>query len=163
MSYSDAELIKRTLDGDETAFGFLVDKYKGAVHALAYRKVGDFHIAEEITQDTFLKAYQKLRTLKEPKHFSGWLYVIAARCCISFNRKKRLRFQSIDSVSKNLFDSLAWSKHADARVREEVGYTGTIMPDHWPGVVGDSPLIGHAHALGYLKALMDALCVYEGK
>ncbi|MBM3240358.1 TIM barrel protein, partial [Candidatus Poribacteria bacterium] len=48
------------------------------------------------------------------------------------------------------------------RTYKEVGYTGTIMPDHWPGVVGDSPLIGHAHALGYLKALMDALCVYEG-
>jgi hypothetical protein len=34
MAYHDAELIKRTLEGDDTAFGFLVDKYKGAVHAL---------------------------------------------------------------------------------------------------------------------------------
>jgi len=129
MSYSDAELIKRTLDGDETAFGFLVDKYKGAVHALAYRKVGDFHIAEEITQDTFLKAYQKLRTLKDPKHFSGWLYVIAARCCISFNRKKRLRFQSIESISRNQMDSLAWAKRADARVREEVHDALESLPE----------------------------------
>jgi len=47
------------------------------------------------------------------------------------------------------------------RMYKEVGYTGTIMPDHWPRVVGDSPLIGHAHALGYLKALMDALGVLE--
>jgi len=96
MPYSDAELIKRTLDGDESAFGFLVDKYKGAVHALAYRKIGDFHIAEDIMQDTFLKAYQKLRTLKAPKHFPGWLYVIAARCCIAWHRKNRLRFQSLN-------------------------------------------------------------------
>ena len=58
MAHSDSELIKQTLDGDETAFGFLVDKYKGAVHALAYRKIGDFHTAEEITQDTFLQAYK---------------------------------------------------------------------------------------------------------
>ena len=55
MAYSDIELIQRTLAGDETALGFLVDKYKGAVHALAYRKLGDFHTAEEITQNTFLK------------------------------------------------------------------------------------------------------------
>ncbi|MFC1718838.1 mannonate dehydratase [Candidatus Poribacteria bacterium] len=47
------------------------------------------------------------------------------------------------------------------RTYKEVGYTGTIMPDHWPGVVGDSPLIGHAHALGYLKALMETLDVLE--
>ena len=129
MSHSDFELIKRTLDGDETAFGFLVDKYKGAVHALAYRKVGDFHIAEEITQNTFLKAYQKLRTLKDPKHFSGWLYVITARCCIDFNRKKRLRFQSIDSVSKNQMDSLAWAKRADARMREDVRDALESLPE----------------------------------
>ena len=47
------------------------------------------------------------------------------------------------------------------RTYKEVGYTGTIMPDHWPRVSGDSPRIGEAHALGYLKALMDALDVLE--
>ena len=83
MARSDVELIKHILEGDETAFGFLVDKYKGAVHALAYRKLGDFHLAEDITQDAFLKAYLKLRTLKDPERFSSWLYVITARCCIS--------------------------------------------------------------------------------
>ncbi len=129
MSYSDAELIKRTLDGDETAFGFLVDKYKGAVHALAYRKIGDFHIAEEITQDTFLKAYQKLKTLKDPKLFPGWLYVIAARCCISWHRKKRLRFQSLDIVDKEQINSLAWAKYAGEGVREEVRDALESLPE----------------------------------
>lgn len=129
MSYSDAELIKRTLDGDETAFGFLVDKYKGAVHALAYRKLGDFHIAEEITQDTFLKAYQKLGTLKDPKLLPGWLYVIAARCCISWLRKNRLRFQSLDIVDKEQINSLAWAKYAGERVREEVHDALESLPE----------------------------------
>jgi len=129
MPYSDTELIRRTLNGDETAFGFLVEKYQRAVHALAYRKVGDFHIAEEITQDAFLKAYQKLGTLKQPKSFSGWLYVIATRCCIAFKRKKRLSFQSIDSVSKNKINSLAWVKYVDARVRKEVRDALEILPE----------------------------------
>ena len=101
MAHSDAELIKRTLAGDETAFGFLVDKYKGAVHALAYRKLGDFHIAEEITQDTFLKAYQKLGTLKDPARFSGWIYVIAARRCISWQRRHRLPY-SFDATESEV-------------------------------------------------------------
>ena len=55
MKNSDVELIRRTLDGDDTAFTQLVRKYQKPVHALAWRKLGDFHTAEEITQDTFLK------------------------------------------------------------------------------------------------------------
>ena len=99
MKNSDVELIRRTLDGDDTAFTQLVRKYQKPVHALAWRKLGDFHTAEEITQDTFLKAYQKLATLKEPQRFSSWLYVIAARYCVAWLRKKRLLTQSLEETS----------------------------------------------------------------
>ena len=98
MKNSDVELIRRTLDGDDTAFTQLVRKYQKPVHALAWRKLGDFHTAEEITQDTFLKAYQKLATLKEPQRFSSWLYVIAARLCVAWLRKKRLLTQSLEET-----------------------------------------------------------------
>ena len=81
MKENDVELIHRILDGDDTAFSDLVEKYQRQVHALAWRKIGDFHFAEEITQDTFLKAYKKLTTLKKPHRFAGWLYVIATHCC----------------------------------------------------------------------------------
>ena len=64
MQQSDAQLIQRVLQGDQEAFSSLVRKYQKGVHALAWRKIGDFHIAQEITQDAFLTAYQKLRTLK---------------------------------------------------------------------------------------------------
>ena len=87
MKNNDVELIHRILDGDDTAFSSLVGKYQKQVHALAWRKIGDFHIAEEITQDTFLKAYQKLASLKKPHRFAGWLYVIATRCCQAWLRK----------------------------------------------------------------------------
>ena len=59
----------------------------------------------------------------------------------------------IDDGDVDMFQAL--------RTYKEIGYTGTIMPDHWPRVVGDSPLIGHAHALGYLKAMMEFLDVLE--
>ena len=99
MKNSDVELIRRTLDGDDTAFTQLVRKYQKSVHALAWRKLGDFDTAEEITQDTFLKAYQKLATLKEPQRFASWLYVIAARFCVAWLRKKRLLTQSLEETS----------------------------------------------------------------
>ena len=93
MKNSDAQLIHRVLNGDDTAFSELVKKYQKQVHALAWRKIGDFHIAEEITQDTFLKAYQKLRTLKKPQRFASWLYVIATNRCNTWLHKKRFRMQ----------------------------------------------------------------------
>ena len=120
MAQSDSELIKQTLEGDENAFGFLVEKYKGAVHALAYRKIGDFHIAEDITQDTFLKAYQKLSTLKHHAHFPGWLYVIAARCCLSWFRENQHPTQSFDQVDATQIEALAQTKYANNRLRKEV-------------------------------------------
>ena len=128
MALHDAELIQRTLTGDESAFGFLVDKYKGSVHALAYRKLGDFHTAEEITQDTFLKAYQKLSTLRDPARFPGWLYVIAARCCISWLRQNRLQTESFDRV-KGEMNARSWAKYADARVRDEVHSALESLPE----------------------------------
>ena len=128
MALHDAELIQRTLAGDESAFGFLVDKYKGSVHALVYRKLGDFHTAEEITQDTFLKAYQKLSTLKDPARFPGWLYVIAARCCISWLRQNRLQTEPFDNV-KGEMNVRSWAKYADARLREEVHNALESLPE----------------------------------
>ena len=128
MALNDTELIQRTLEGDESAFGFLVDKYKGSVHALAYRKLGNFHTAEEITQDTFLKAYQKLSTLKDPGRFPGWLYVIAARCCISWLRQNRVQTESFDNVEGEV-NAQSWTKYTDARLREEVHSALESLPE----------------------------------
>ena len=110
MKNDDVQLIQRVLDGDDTAFSALVKKYQRSVHALVWRKIGDFHIAEDITQDTFLKAYQKLSTLKEPQRFSGWLYVIAANHCSTWLRKKRLRTQSLEGTSSVQLDKATYSK-----------------------------------------------------
>ena len=100
MKNEDVELIQRVLEGDDSAFSVLVRKYQKQVHALAWRKIGDFHIAEEITQDTFLKAYKRLATLKKPQRFVSWLYVIAANRCSSWLRKKRLWTQPLEELEE---------------------------------------------------------------
>lgn len=94
----DAQLINRILSGDDYAFNILVHKYQKGIHALVWRKVGDFHYAEEITQDTFLKAYSKLSTLKEPSQFAGWLYVIANRLCINWCQRSKSTMQSLENI-----------------------------------------------------------------
>ena len=90
MRNDDIALVRYTLAGDETAFATLVEKYQKQVHALAWRTIGDFHIAQDITQETFLKAHQKLATLEDPQRFSGWISAIAKRCCLAWFREKRL-------------------------------------------------------------------------
>ena len=99
MERDDVQLIRSTLSGDDAAFNTLVKKYQKGVHALAWRKIGDFHYAEEITQDTFLQVYKKLPTLKNPNQFAGWLYVIANRLCLNWMRKKRPTIQSFEGTS----------------------------------------------------------------
>ncbi len=111
MKNSDAKLIQRVLSGDDTAFSTLVRKYQKPVHALVWRKIGDFHIAEDITQDTFLKAYQKLATLKDPQSFAGWLYVIATNHCKTWLRKKRLQTQPLETTSSADLEKATYSEY----------------------------------------------------
>ncbi|MDE0400094.1 MAG: RNA polymerase sigma factor [Candidatus Poribacteria bacterium] len=108
---SDVQLIQRILSGDEAAFSILVDKHQKGVHALAWRKVGDFHDAEEITQDTFLQVYKKLPTLKDPYKFAGWLYVIANRLCIDWIRKKNLAIQSLEDTPVEDIEKSSYTHH----------------------------------------------------
>ena len=96
MKNDDIALIQRILSGDEGAFARLVRKYQKEIHAFVYRKIGDFHIAEDITQETFLQVYQKLETLEDPTRFSKWLYVIADRLCIAWHRKNRLQTEPLE-------------------------------------------------------------------
>ena len=123
MKNNDVELIHRILDGDDTAFSSLVGKYQKQVHALAWRKIGDFHIAEEITQDTFLKAYQKLASLKKPHRFAGWLYVIATRCCQAWLRKKQIQTESLEELDSDELEPEAYSRYVAEQEAKAIAET----------------------------------------
>ena len=120
MKNDDVQLIERTLAGDEFAFSTLVQRYQKPVHAFVRRKVSDFHIAEEITQDTFLRVYEKLETLKNPNTFAGWLYVIAARQCFAWFEKKRMPMESLDAMPPEALEELAYVQHHAEEQREFV-------------------------------------------
>ena len=71
----------------------------------------DFHIAEELTQDVFLKAYKRLSTLKRPEQFPGWLYVIATRHCFSWLRKKRVSAKSLNTMSTAELEEICYAQY----------------------------------------------------
>ena len=107
----DAQLVHAVLSGDDTAFDTLVEKYQKRVHALVWQKIGDFHYAEEITQDTFLRAYQKLSTLRNPSQFPRWLYVIAKRLCLNWLRKQKSE-RHLQSLEDTPVEEVAKSDYA---------------------------------------------------
>ena len=117
----DIQLIRKVLSGDDAAFGILVEKYQKSVHALAWRKIQDFHYAEEIMQDTFLRAYKKLPTLKNPNQFSGWLHVIANRLCIDWMRSQKSVMQSLEDTPAAEIDKSSYAYHvSEQRMTERI-------------------------------------------
>jgi RNA polymerase sigma factor (sigma-70 family) len=91
MRTEDGYIVHKCLKGDAAAFGLLVDKYKASIYAMAYSRLQNFHDAEDITQETFLKAYQKLRTLKWRDSILAWLYAIASNLCKQWIRSQSKR------------------------------------------------------------------------
>lgn len=86
----DSVLIKRLSAGDEEALGTLMDRYGGALLHFAHRLVGDMQLAEEIYQDTMLKAWQQASAFRVDGHLKAWLFRVARNNAIDYMRKKRL-------------------------------------------------------------------------
>ena len=92
----DAHLIHDALHGDQSAFKQLLKKYHDSIYNLIYRIVHDKTQVEDITQETFVKAFASLKSFNEEYAFSTWLYKIATNSSIDHIRKKKLDTFSID-------------------------------------------------------------------
>lgn len=85
----DFVVIKRILDGDTRAFQILQKKYKRIVSSLIRRMIHNEDDVDDLTQETFIKAYSALSSFQFGYTFSSWIYRIASNNCIDFLRKKR--------------------------------------------------------------------------
>jgi RNA polymerase sigma-70 factor (ECF subfamily) len=87
---SDAEIIRRVLDGDSDAFRFLVARYRIRFGRFAVHMLGDRDDAEEVLQDAFFRAYRSLARCRDPEHFEAWLFrIVANRCRTAGGRRQR--------------------------------------------------------------------------
>jgi len=85
----DVDLVHRTIDGDQQAFAALVEKYKDPVFNVAYRMLGNATEAEDVAQESFVRAYTQIRTYKDTHRFSTWLLSIASHLSIDQLRRRR--------------------------------------------------------------------------
>jgi RNA polymerase sigma-70 factor (ECF subfamily) len=83
---ADEQLVLATLQGDVSSFGTLVERYWRLVFALVLARIHNPAEAEDIAQESFLKAYAHLRSLRRPARFAGWLSKIASQQCANAAR-----------------------------------------------------------------------------
>ena len=96
---NDQIYIDKILSGDANAYAFLVERYKTMVFTLALKMVKSREEAEEVSQDTFIKAYKNLNKFKGESKFSTWLYKIAYRTCLDALKKTKERY-NIDVIDE---------------------------------------------------------------
>jgi len=97
------ELIKRIQSGEYRAFGSLMKKYKNQVAGIAYRMVGDYDEAKDISQMVFVKTSRNLDRFDTTKRFSTWLYRITVNAAIDYIRKqKKHKHEAIDNYSESI-------------------------------------------------------------
>jgi len=108
MTINDDQLyIAKVLKGETNAFSFLVEKYKDMVFTLAIKVTRNREEAEEVSQDSFIKAFKSLKSFKGDSKFSTWLYKIAYNNCMDRVKKNARRYNTsgIDEVVENRIQS----------------------------------------------------------
>lgn len=88
MAQSDANLVLGTLNGDDSAFGELYERYGRLVRAICYDSTGDVNQAQDLGQEVFLRAYERLSELKDRERFGRWVVSIARNVGREFRRGK---------------------------------------------------------------------------
>ena len=85
---TDAELVRAVLNGEKQAFAILVKRYEKPVRAVAMDVLSDHHLAADVSQEAFVKAYEHLAGLRRPRAFGPWLMKITRRCALQSARRK---------------------------------------------------------------------------
>ncbi|NVK62992.1 MAG: sigma-70 family RNA polymerase sigma factor [Flavobacteriales bacterium] len=93
----DLELVEAAIDGDQMAYGELMDRYRESIYYMMLKMVKNTDDADDLTIEAFGKAFNRLKQYSPNYAFSTWLFKIASNNCIDFIRKKRIKVTSMDS------------------------------------------------------------------
>ena len=102
---SDEQLIWAALKGDTSSYGVIVERYWKMAVALAISKINNVTEAEDIAQESFIKAYSHLSKLRYPERFAGWLSKIVIQKCIDHCRRCA-KNQGVSTLKMNTFELL---------------------------------------------------------
>jgi len=86
----DAAVIERARNGDDEAFVLIYEHFSAQIHRYVYRLVGNLELADDITQASFLRAFQNIGKIAHDSNVSAWLYRIASNACFDALRRRKL-------------------------------------------------------------------------
>jgi RNA polymerase sigma factor, sigma-70 family len=89
MDQKEKRLIKKVKKGDHQAFADLVERYKNSVYSICLRMVGNREEAEDLSQETFIRAYNNISKFDSDRKFSTWIFRIATNLSIDSLRRKK--------------------------------------------------------------------------
>jgi RNA polymerase sigma-70 factor (ECF subfamily) len=98
---SDASLVTRAQAGDSDAFRVLVERHSRSVFRLAFRLTGNEQDADEVVQESLIKAYRQLHRFESRASFSTWLYRITANCAVDLLRSRPRGHEPLDGLTVN--------------------------------------------------------------
>jgi len=120
MIETDAELVERCKAKDVQAFESLFMRYQARIYNFVFHQVQDAETAADLTQEIFFAAWQHLSSLRANEAFLAWLYQIARNQCHNFQRKRRLKTESLekssfdtDDVGQTVWETPDWSKNPE--------------------------------------------------
>src|SRR6266566_6954566 len=104
MELTDAAFVARARSGDTDAFRVLVERHSRALFRLAFRMIGNEQDAEDVVQESFLRAYRQLGKFDERASFGTWLYRIAVNCSLDLVRSRKRRSEHMAPEDSELED-----------------------------------------------------------
>jgi RNA polymerase sigma-70 factor, ECF subfamily len=93
MGDTDYDLVLQSQNGDPAAFEALIRHHQRMIHSLTFRMTGSAADAEDLAQETFLRAYEQLGSFRGTAKFSTWLYRIAVNTCLNWRQSEARRFR----------------------------------------------------------------------
>ncbi|MHC4662124.1 MAG: RNA polymerase sigma factor [Planctomycetota bacterium] len=159
MPKTDAELIRLSLDGDKAAFGKLITRYVALAGGVAMSVLGDYDLASDAVQDSFLKAWNSLHTLRNTGSFKSWLCGIVKTTAIDRLRRdkgKTVSLTAADESAELIGDAKPHRNPAVQLEREELHGKILAAINELPQMYKEVVILKHIEDRSY-REIADAL------
>jgi RNA polymerase sigma-70 factor (ECF subfamily) len=115
---SDGDLVRRTRQGDTEAYGELVRRYQASVFNVCFRLLGERAAAEDLAQEAFVRAYERLDRYDAGRPLGPWLRRLAANLCLNHLERTRAPEVPLDDEADAPVDAVDWASQDPARLAE---------------------------------------------
>lgn len=159
MTQDEKAIIIRILDGDEQAYALLIDRYKEGLYRHCFKFVRDEDWAEDIAQETFIKAYMRLEIYNSTYRFSTWLYKIATNIALQEIRKKRpVPLDDDMQLISTLADTDQTAKDSELHFAVDQlndNYKTVVVMHYWEGKTYEQIAVAMNTTTGSVKGWMS--------